>query len=102
MMAIGTGAAARLPLVAAVAAHRVQPPGRHPRLVHLVRIPSELLHQLGQSGPLESPWLAVGLTAVLVASIAIVIWLGRRRRRSGCGRATAAYGAPGLQSGLPY
>jgi enterochelin esterase-like enzyme len=83
MMAIGTGAAARLPLVAAVAAHRVQPPGRHPRLVHLVRIPSELLHQLGQSGPLESPWLAVGLTAVLVASIAIVIWLGRRRRRSG-------------------
>jgi enterochelin esterase-like enzyme len=83
MTAIGTGPAAHLPFLAAVPAHRVQPPGHHPRLVHLVRIPSELLHQLGRSGPLESPWLAVGLAGVLVASVAVAGWLHYRRRRVG-------------------
>jgi enterochelin esterase-like enzyme len=67
------------------ASHRALPRPRHhrPRLVRLIRIPPDLLHRLGRSGPLESPWLAAAIAMLLVASIAMVLWRARRRRRLG-------------------
>lgn len=71
-------------LVLVAVVHRpLAPPRAHHRLVRIVRIPPDLLRQLGRSGPLESPWLAVGLGAALVASVAVAIWLHYRRRRAG-------------------
>jgi enterochelin esterase-like enzyme len=55
----------------------------HPRRVRLVRLPPDLLHRLGRGGPLESPWLAVAIAALLVASVAVVLWRWRRRRLAG-------------------
>jgi enterochelin esterase-like enzyme len=66
------------------AAHRALPrPHRRPRLVRLVRIPSDLLHQLGRGGPLESPWLAFAIAMLLLASVGLALWRARRRRRLG-------------------
>ena len=80
---------ARLPASLALAvtlgaSHQPVPPPHHrPRLVRLIRIPPDLLHQLGRGGPLESPWLAVGIAMMLVASIAATLWRARRHRRLG-------------------
>jgi enterochelin esterase-like enzyme len=64
--------------------HRpLAPPRPHHRLVRIVRIPADLLRQLGRSGPLESPWVAVAIGALLAASVAVAIWLHHRRRRVG-------------------
>ncbi len=71
--------------VALAAARRqpLRPPQRHSRIPHFIRLPTDLLHQLGQSGPLESPWLAAGFGVLLAASVAVVAWQAVRRRRSG-------------------
>jgi enterochelin esterase-like enzyme len=64
------------------AAHQPLPPPHHrPRLVRLVRIPPQLLHQLGRNGPLEGPWLTVVIAMLLAASVALALWRGRRHRR---------------------
>ena len=65
----------------AVAHRHLAPPHHRPRLVRLVRIPPDLLHQLGREGPLESPWLTVAIATVLAASLALALWRARRRRR---------------------
>ena len=65
----------------AVAHGHLAPPHHRPRLVRLVRIPPDLLHQLGREGPLESPWLTVAIATVLAASLALALWRARRRRR---------------------
>ena len=66
------------------ARHHVLPPTRHrPRLVRLVRIPPDLLRQLGRDGPLESLWLAVAIATLLLATLAVVLWRARQRRRRG-------------------
>jgi enterochelin esterase-like enzyme len=64
--------------------HHVLPPTRHrPRLIRLVRIPPDLLRQLGRGGPLESRWLVVAIGMLLLATLALVLWRARRRRRLG-------------------
>jgi enterochelin esterase-like enzyme len=67
----------------AVAHQPLAPPHHRPRLVRLIRIPPDLLHQLGRDGPLERPWLAVGIAMLLTASIALALWRGHRHRRAG-------------------
>jgi enterochelin esterase-like enzyme len=62
---------------------------RRPAAAHLhrighftrLRIPPNLLHQVERGGPLESPWLAAGLVALLVTSVALAVWRHRRRAR---------------------
>jgi len=49
----------------------------------LVHVPAGLLHQVARVGPLESPWVAAGFGALLVASVAVVV---RQRRRRPPGR----------------
>jgi enterochelin esterase-like enzyme len=49
-------------------------------LTHL-RIPPSLLHQVERGGPLESPWLATGLGALLAASVLLAVVRHRRRAR---------------------
>src|SRR5574341_231485 len=66
----------------AVSHQPLAPPHHRPRLVRLVRIPPDLLHQLGGDGPLERPWLAVVIAMLLAASIALALWRGRRHRRA--------------------
>ena len=61
----------------------LRPPHHRPRLVRLVRIPPDLLHQLGRSGPLESPWLAVVIVTLLAATVALALWRARQYRRRG-------------------
>jgi len=46
----------------------------------LAHIPAGLLHQVGRDGPLESPWLAAGLGALLAVTVALTVWRRRRRR----------------------
>jgi hypothetical protein len=67
----------------AVAHQPLALPHHRPRLVRLIRIPPDLLHQLGRDGPLERPWLAVGIVMLLAASIALALWRGHRHRRAG-------------------
>ncbi len=67
----------------AVAHQPLPPPHHRPRLVRVVRIPPDLLHQLGRDGPLERPWLAVVIAMLLAASVALAVWRGRRHRRAG-------------------
>jgi enterochelin esterase-like enzyme len=43
----------------------------------LAHVPAGLLHQVQRAGPLESPWLAVGLGALLLATLAAVAWQRR-------------------------
>src|SRR6266566_5232839 len=80
---------ARLPaglasaVMLAVAHQPLAPPHHRPRLVRLIHIPPDLLHQLGRDGPLERPWLAVGIAMLLTASIALALWRGHRHRRAG-------------------
>jgi len=45
----------------------------------LLHLPASLLHRVDRAGPLESPWVAGVLGALLVASVATALW--RRRRR---------------------
>jgi hypothetical protein len=47
----------------------------------LAHVPAGLLHQVQRAGPLESPWLAVGLGALLLTTLAAVAW--RRRWPAG-------------------
>jgi hypothetical protein len=47
----------------------------------LVQVPAGLLHQVQRAEPLESPWLAAGLGALLLATLAAMAW--RRRRPLG-------------------
>jgi enterochelin esterase-like enzyme len=49
----------------------------------LGHVPAGLLHQVGRDGPLENPWLAAGLGALLPATVAVVVWHRRRRRATG-------------------
>ena len=47
----------------------------------LAHVPAGLLRQVGRAGPLESPWLAVGLAALVPATVALIAlshhWHGR-------------------------
>ena len=62
---------------------------RRPAAAHLhrighftrLRIPPNLLHQVKRGGPLESPWLAAGLAALLVTSVALAVGKMRLARR---------------------
>ncbi len=45
----------------------------------LLHLPASLLHRVDRAGPLESPWVAGVLGALLAASVVAALW--RRRRR---------------------
>jgi enterochelin esterase-like enzyme len=50
----------------------------------LAHVPAGLLRQVDRAGPLESPWLAVGLAALVPATVALIATSHRRRgRRAG-------------------
>jgi len=44
---------------------------------HVPRVPPALLHVAARAGPLESPWIAAGFVAMLLASVAVVVWRHR-------------------------
>jgi len=52
-------------------------------LARPIHLPPQLLHRIAARGSLESPWLAAGLAAVVVASAAVAVVRFRRRRREG-------------------
>ena len=54
----------------------------HLAVHHLVHLPTGLLRQVGQAGPLESPWVAAGFAALLLATVAVLL---RRRWRPATG-----------------
>jgi enterochelin esterase-like enzyme len=76
-------AALAAPHLLAVAHRRVAPPHPRPRAVRLVHIPADLLQRIGRGGPLESPWLAAAIAALLAASVALALWRRQRWRRAG-------------------
>jgi enterochelin esterase-like enzyme len=47
---------------------------RHLAVRHLVHLPAGLLRQVGQAGPLERPWVAAGFGALLLATVAVLLW----------------------------
>jgi enterochelin esterase-like enzyme len=59
-----------------------QPPPIPPMASGLAHVPAGLLRQVDRAGPLESPWLAVGLAALVPVTVALIAsshhWRGRR------------------------
>lgn len=58
--------------------------GPRPRALNLSltrpHLPPALLHLADRAGPLESPWVAAGFGAALLASVALAVWRWRRGR----------------------